>query len=229
MRQSVCALVVVFLVMFTSPVAAQNVTMTSKAAPVYLGANGAIFYDGAVLQSDAVISWDSGFFAGVWISSAGNTAHDFDKEIDLFAGYGGKVWGLGYSASVMYLVIQGIDVVQVAGEVSSGPLFVRVEGYSPTQSGGPGRGILAYGGLRTSGDLSKRVKLYMEGWVKNDSGAFGFERTLLAQGYHGLGITITDATALRIGGRWSAPLFRVNDGRKTELAWEIGLSRSFGR
>lgn len=217
----------VTLTLFARPATAQDVTVASTAGPVYLGSNGAIFYDGPVLQTEAVISWVSGVFTGVWVSTAGNTALDFDKEMDVFVGYGGEVRGISYMASMMYLVMQGIDMVQVAGEVSQGPLFFKVEGYAPTQSGGLKRGIMAFGGLRTSSEIGSRTRLLMEGWVQSDTGTFGYDSALLAQGYHGFDVAVSNKTALRLGARWSAPITRVDDGRRTEVRWEVGASRSF--
>lgn len=218
---------IVVVLTLASSASAQQITATSKAKGDYLGADGAIFYDGAVLQSDLSLSWKSGLFAGIWTSTAANTALEFDKEVDMFVGYGSKVGRLKYTLDAVYFVVQGIDVANANLELGLGPTFVRVEGYTPVQSGGPRKGLIFATGVRQDFQVAERIVLNAAGLLKHDSGAFGFDRGWLAQGYTGLSVEIVKKTSLVGGARWSTPLSKMTDGRKTEIVWELGVSRSF--
>lgn len=227
MRHLIRLVLVLVFALAAVPAFAQQTTASCAIKGDYLGADGAIFYDGKVLQCDTSHSWKKGFFLGIWASTAGNTALEFDKEVDLFGGYNGKVGKARYTIDVAHFAIQGIDVANANVEMGLGPAFVRLEGYVPVQKGGPRKGLIAAVGARTSHPFGKRLGLQMDGWVKKDSGAFGFNRAWLVQGYTGLTMAVTPNTSLALGARWSSPITKVTDGRKTEVTWQAGVSRTF--
>ena len=219
---------IAFLFLASTTVTAQEVTLTSKAKEIYLGAQGAEFYkDSPVVQGDLFATWKSGIYADLWWSTAANSRLDFDKEIDLVLGYARKVGRFGVSTDVQYYFIQGIDVANVNVEAGLNGAFVRLEAYTPVQPGGPGKGLLPSAGYRGGVKLASRLGLDAQGWLKGDTGAFGFDPAILAQGYFGFKVDVAGKTTLLAGMRLSAPISTVHDGRKKEARWEIGFSQGF--
>lgn len=220
-------LALVFLLFASATAGAQEVTLTSKAKEIYLGAQGGEFHNEPVLQTDLFVAWKSGVYADFWTSTAANTQLQFDKEIDLILGYAGKVRGFSVATDVQYYFIQGIDVANVNVEVGLHGAFVRLEAYAPVQSGGPGKGLIPSAGYKGGVKLVSRLGLDAQGWLKGDTGAFGFDPAILAQGYLGLKLEVAGKTSLLAGMRLSAPISTVHDGRKKEARWEIGFSQGF--
>lgn len=222
--------VMMLVLLVTSVAQAQEVTLTSKVKSIYLGANGAEFYnDSPVLQTDLFAVWKSGVYADLWTSTAGNTELKFDKEIDLTLGRSGKFGRVKYATDVQYYFIQGINVMNGNLEVGAGSAFVRLEGYAPVKSGGPYKGWFISAGSRNDLRLASKIHLDVQEWVKHDSGAFSFGELWLIQGYIGLSASVTDKTNIVGGVKWSKPISEVEraDGRKEEARWEIGMSRRF--
>lgn len=216
------------LILTTSIVFGQEVTLTSKVKGDYLGGDGATFYKGPVLQSDVYVNWKNGVFADVWTSTSNNTQIEFDKEVDLAVGRGGNVGPMKYLVDVEYYVIKGIDVLNANIEVGRGGSFARLEAYSPRASGGPRKGLITAVGHRAELPIGhSRVSAVGQGWLKGDSGCFGFDKALLAQGYVGLKVGLWHGASLVGGARLSTPISKVGDGRKKEAVWETGLSHSF--
>ena len=171
-RMVLCVLVLLGL--SATVVSAQEVTVTSKVTPVYLGVDGARFYDGPVSQTDVLVSWN-GVYADLWTSTAANTRKGYDKEIDVTLGYGFTARGVNYGVETLYFVSKGIDVLNLNLEVSlSGEElspFLRAEFYAPRKSGGPAKGTLLSGGVRSKLVVAS-CPLSLEASVKQDSGAF---------------------------------------------------------
>ena len=213
----------------------QGVTVTTKSKPIYLGSNGAIFYDGEVQQTDAWFQWNNGVYADIWTSASFNQNWNFGKELDLTLGKVGKLGTFSYSANINYYVIVITDVANVNAELSRDFLrgkvsiepYVRGEWYFPVRRGGPRRGIMGVGGLRTSVRMSSALSLVARGWLKKDSGCFDFDSALLGQGYVGIPFKLGEKLSITPGMNFSAPLSSVRDGRKREAVWEIVLSYSF--
>lgn len=231
MRSTFFAIIIVLGGSAATPLfadSADQVVFTSKVKTMYLGGNGAVFYDGPVLQSDLYLGWDSGFFVDVWTSTAANTRRNFDKEIDFIIGYNGQIGDMKFAVDVGYFVLVISDVVNLNVDLNPiGPLFLRAELYAPVHSGGPKSGFVPAMGLRNRFSLSPLTTLVIEEWLEYDSGAFGFEKGLFAQGYVGLDVTMTESISLTGGMTWSAPLKSINDGRKNELSVQVGLVYEF--
>jgi hypothetical protein len=234
-RRSLIALFVFAMLMPSSTAVAQEVALTSKYAPVYMGVDGARFYNHPVIQTDLFVGWKNGFYGDFWVSTAadGNTRREYDKEIDITLGYGFSARGLSYAVDAAYFVVQGIDVLNLNTEVSLAKEklspFVRAEFYAPRKSGGPAKGTIFSGGLRSKLAVAKNVTMSLEACVKQDSGAFGYDKATLLQGEVGFDVALTSKTTLLLGVRLSDPITKVSqgDGRKKEAIWSIGLTRSF--
>ncbi len=223
----VLTIVVGALMLFSIVAEAQEVSVTSKAKGMYLGADGARFFDeGPVLHSDLSLSWKSGVFAGIWTSTGANTRRGFDKEIDGILGYESSLGKVSYTVDVEYFAVQGVDVANANLELGVGPAFIRIEAYTPMQKNGPRKGLVTSAGLRYDLGLSKHLVLNLEGLTKYDSGAFGYDSGWLAQGFSGLSLSVNEKTSVVGGIRWSTPLTHMTDGRKSEAVWEVGLSRT---
>lgn len=76
------------------------------ARSLYLGdENGAIFYDGPVLQTDFQLRHESGLYLGIWISSGFDTewpSEDWSDEVDYYIGYTKEIGGFEFDASVFW-------------------------------------------------------------------------------------------------------------------------------
>ena len=224
-------LVLLALGIVAAPVAAQEVTVTSKFRPIYMGAQGGEFHPDPVLQTDVFVALPRGFFVDIWSSTGFDTEKNFGKELDLVVGRAGTFRKIAYSTDFEYFFVQGIDVVNVNGEISFQFLFVKLEAYSPTQKGGPGKGMISSAGMRLLGkplfERISRIKLDVGQWVKHDSGSFGFDRAWLYQGNLAGNVSINSHTNVSAGFRWSIPLNKPNDQREGKMVWEFGISQRF--
>ncbi len=189
-------------------------------------------------QTDIAVSWKNGVYADLWTSTAFNKHRDFDKEIDVTLGKTGKLGKFDYVVDAAYFLIVIKDVIDINGELSRefkiGPRlnlapFIRGERYFPTQKGGPRAGKMSIGGMRGQVQLASRVKLAFRGWLKKDTGCFGFDPATLGQGYVGLSFNVTDKWTLLPGVTFSKPFTNVSvhDGRKSEANWEFTTSYRF--
>lgn len=225
-------LVALFVLAFAVSAYAQDVTLTTKAKEMYLGVNGARFYDEApVSQSDVFVLWKNGYYADVWGSSAANSELKFDKEIDFTFGRGGQIGEHAkYLAEGVYFAVQGIDIldfnVEVSGTTNAIAPFVRLEAYAPRKTGGLRKGTMTSLGVRGNLKYGKWNFPYEE-YARRDSGCFGFDKGILAQGRVGVGYDINVKTSVGAGIRFSEPLTDFTDGRHNEVVWDIGLVRTF--
>ncbi|GEM_PF-6939614 len=228
--------VIAFLLFGAGMVQAQEVTFTSKARQIYLGANGDPFYNGFVPQSDFFLSWENGFYGDLWFSTALNGQKDFDKEVDITVGKSGKIGELNYTADVNYFVLVITDVMNINGETSRNlqinrkvnlAPFLRGEVYFPVHKGGPRQGLMVVSGIRSSSELHSHVGLLVNYWFKVDSGCFGYDRALLGQGFVGLSFKLNEKVVVTPGITMSKPLTSVNDGRKFHSNPEIAISYRF--
>ncbi|KKT27835.1 MAG: hypothetical protein A3G02_00685 [Candidatus Yanofskybacteria bacterium RIFCSPLOWO2_12_FULL_44_13b] len=215
---------------------AQEVTLSANAKEIYLGANGAVFYDGFVPETDVFISWKNGVYADIWTSTALNFRRDFDKEVDVTVGKAGKFHGFDYAVDGSYFIIVITDVITTSIELSRSveinprltlAPYIRAEAYGPVRKGGPPRGIMGIAGLRGSVTIVPRLSISYRGLLKKDTGCFGFDSAVMGQGYVGIPIRLTSRLNITPGVSFSAPISRVRDGRKQEAVWEIGFSRRF--
>lgn len=221
------AFLVVLALVSTTSVFAQEVTLTSKAKAMYLGVDGARFYDESpVVQSDIFVGWKNGVYVDGWASTAANKALKFDKEVDVTLGKSGNIGRAKYDLNTGYFMVQGIDVMNHNVELGFKSQFIRLEAYNPAQKGGPGKGLQALVGARQALQAGKHVTVDLQGWVRGDSGCFGFDNALLTQGYGGVRMSLGH-TNIIAGARFSAPVSHVSDGRKKELVWEFGFSQNF--
>lgn len=227
---------IALFVLTATNVSAQEFSLTSKAKEVYLGANGGIFYDGFAPQTDLFVSWRNGIYADIWTSTAFNTGWNFDKEVDLMLGKSGKIGKVNYAVDAAWFFLVIKDVVNVNAELSRElktnsrvnlTPFIRGEWFFPGLKGGPRQGVMGVGGIGGDIKLAVRLGLAFKVWLKKDSGCFDFDSALLSQGRIGFPIKITEKTSLAPGISFSAPISRVNDGRKKEAVWELAFSRSF--
>lgn len=224
--RSLVTFVVLVLVAATT-LFAQDVTVTSKAKAMYLGVDGARFYDETpVFQSDVAVNWKNGVYGDVWTSTAANRQLKFDKELDVVIGKSGNIGRAKYDVNSGYFAVQGIDVMNHNVELAFKSQFVRLEAYNPVQKGGPGKGLQALVGARQVLPAGKHLAFDVQGWVRADSGCFGFDKALLTQGYVGARVSL-GRTSVITGARLSAPVTEVHDGRKKEAVWEFGISQSF--
>lgn len=81
--------------------------------------------DEAAIQGGIDYAHDSGFYAGTWASNVAG-----GEEVDLYAGFGGEVSGLGYDVGVIYYAYPSanpdIDFVEIYGSLSFGPVTAGV-------------------------------------------------------------------------------------------------------
>lgn len=235
MRTLKTALLVTFFVLFllSGIVRAQDITVTTKTKAIYLGGNGAVFYDGPVQQTDVFLGWKNGVYADVWTSTSFNTKKNFGKELDLTLGKADEFGKFNYSININYFAIVVTDVVNVNAELGRGfqlnrqtnvSTFVRGEYYFPVHGNEPRRGAMGVIGIKGGTDLPARLGLAMNAQLKKDSGAFGFNSALLGQGRADLSFKVSGKFSILGSVNFSSPLSHVTDGRKTETVWEFGIS-----
>jgi hypothetical protein len=233
------AAVVLILGFMAGRATAQTVNATCMTKEAYMGVAGAMFADKYVEQCDATVALKKGTFLNLWGSKGlpekekadqlkqEKKTDDFSEELDVTFGGGHKLGRANLNMSVAYFVVHGKDVANMNVGLRVGILDLRVEGYTPTQKGGPHKGLMLIMGLSNSAKVSERLTVSASANLRNDSGAFGFDNTTLAQGSFGVNIGLTKSTSLLVGADLSKPLTTVHDGRQAEFVWKFGLLRGF--
>ncbi len=240
MKTRVCYLLVVLSMLgLSNPAhAPAQMTLSTKAKPQYLGANGAIFFDGQVQHSELFAKVGRGFYFDVWHSISFERGSNFGKEVDFQIGKTGKIGPLNFDASAMYLLIQGGNVASMTQRISydhpgesSVKLspFVQVSEYWPTggEGHGPASGVLTSFGAVLSAKLTDRLSLSKRSSLVLDNGAFGFNPAQLFRSYAQLNISLSENLTVAPGVLFSVPLSKTGDSRKREIVLELGLSRRF--
>lgn len=230
----IVAFALLLAVGFTVNASAQtNYTVTTKFFDTYRGANGGIFYDGPVVQSDLFISFQNGIYADLW-ASRGNKAgwmDDFDSEVDYNAGWANSNFDLG----VMYIDVAKLsasDVLQLYAKVATrefqGGLQGRfvIEHYLAMSGNDPARGTITRLHLMQNvvvghGSLGWKLGAFY------DTGAFGFAEGTVGEG---------EISLLYNMGRLSAgPLVKCtapislsrDDGRESGCAFGLIIKPTF--
>lgn len=217
---------------------AQEVILTSKVKDAYLGVNGGVFYDKPVVQSDLYLGLSNGVYADVWVSSGFNGDRDFDKEIDLTVGVNGSAAGIDYTIEASYFVLIVPDVFNIVVEgrkfltIGHGvPIvpFLRLEGYAPFVDDGPRRGMMAIIGARCPVQITPWLSGSLKAQIRKDTGCFGNDPAVLAQGSLDFEARVSDDLNLLVGVTFSDPLTDVSaaDGRTSSTALTGGFSYSF--
>lgn len=88
---------------------------------------------GAAVQGGLDYAHDSGFYAGTWVSNIGfGGAGSNSAEVDGYAGFAGKVGGLGFDIGALYYwyseedeVAAELNTFEIYGGVSFGPVGVK--------------------------------------------------------------------------------------------------------
>lgn len=231
MRTRTSILATLLFVLTSASAFAQEVTLTSNIRPMYLGVNGARFHEGAVTQSDVYVGLKNGYYADAWWSTGFDSKLNFGKEVDLTFGRMLKFGKVALATDANYFIVQGKDVIDLNADVTYRYAFARLEAYTPSQRGGPGKGLMMSVGMRAIDEplfeTIERVRVSASQWVRRDTGCFGFDSAWLYQGNMGVGFVVTPSTTLRVGTRWSIPLNSPHDSRKGEWFWETGVIRKF--
>lgn len=222
----------------STPANAQEITVTSKVKSSYLGLNGGVFYDEPVVQPDVYIEWPNGVYADLWASTAFNGDRAFDKEIDLTLGFNGTVSHVDFTVEANYFILIVPDIFNVnlearkafsmSGGISVIP-FLRIEGYVPVVSDGPRRGLMAVAGVRIPIQIVSLVSSSFKAQIRRDTGCFGGDPAVLAQGSLDFDVRMSEVLHLLVGVMYSDPITSVStaDGRKASVAYSGGFSYSF--
>lgn len=166
-------------------------TLTTTIFDKYLGANGDVFHDAAVVQGSLPIQFRNGVYFVPWFSWAndGYFGSGFGDEVDGTVGFFRGNWD--FSAAYFWIAPSaGSDVLQLQvvykpwsfeRGANSFVLDTKAEYYLPASSGGPAEGTILRVGLSHTRQLGERWLLSQRGGVFYDTGAFGYQRSILAE------------------------------------------------
>lgn len=175
-----------------------SVTLSTKVWSEYLGANGAIFHDKPVLQTDLFILLPKGFYLDFWHSAGLNDtdfSSDFGDEIDVTIGWKGTIKGFGVNVGISYFNIVELDEIP-KGDVMQPYVglnkgfkirehsfipYVQAEFPFPVKGGTPEKGIFIRGGIHHNWQPTPILAIHQKVGVAYDSGALGFEETGIAE------------------------------------------------
>ena len=184
----------IFLVVFTameSTAHAQEIKVTTMLRGGYMGQQGSIFADKKVSQTAACVNFEVGLYSCGWVSfgfdnKKGPDGNDYSQEFDTAVGFTEMRTHFWYLIEAQHYAVHGIDVVNGNFEIGKNIFFARLEAYSPVHRGGPDKGLISSAGVRldplTPIRKADRFKLDLGGWLKHDTGSFGFNEAQLAQG-----------------------------------------------
>jgi hypothetical protein len=229
----IVAFALLLAVGLTVNASAQTYSFTTKFFDTYRGANGGLFYDGPVIQSDLFISFQNGLYGDLWVSRGGKARwmDEFDSEVDYNAGWANDILDLG----VMYIDVSTLaasDVFQLYTKLSTrefqGGLQGRfvVEHYLAMSGNDPARGTITRLHLMQNvvvghGSLGWKLGAFY------DTGAFGFAEGTVGEG---------EISLLYNMGRLSAgPLVKCtapislsrDDGRESGCAFGLIIKPTF--
>ncbi|MEN9405194.1 MAG: hypothetical protein RLY47_153 [Candidatus Parcubacteria bacterium] len=230
------ALIVALALMFgltVNSASAQTYSFTTKLIDTYRGANGGLFYDGPVIQSDLFISFQNGLYGDLWVSRGGKAGwmDEFDSEVDYNAGWANNILDLG----VMYIDVSTLaasDVFQLYTKLSTrefqGGLRGRfvVEHYLAMSGNDPARGTITRLHVMQSRVLG-RGSLDWKLGAFYDTGAFGFAEGTVGEGEVSL---LYNMGRLSVGPlvKCTAPIsLSRDDGRESGCAFGIVIKPTF--
>ena len=237
MKKLTAVLIIIFISTISffliSTASAQTIEVTTKFRSAYIGTTAAVFYEEPVQQTYVDFFWKNGVWAEIWTSTGFDTKNNFGKEVDLIIGKDGKLGNFNYSTDFEYFFIQGKDVINLNGKIGKSFVeglvapFVKVELYSPTQTGGPQKGIMGVLGVDSNFKISPKISSIVNLQIRQDSGFFGADAGTLAQGSLRVKIALGENWSLTPGVMGFIPLSHRNDGRVAATAGEIALSYRF--
>lgn len=213
----------------------------------YLGEeNGAIFYDGPVLQTDFRLSHESGFYLGVWVSSGFDTewpSEDWSDEVDYYLGYTKEIGGFEFDASVFWcddtpVGRSPVNDVLIASLSVTAPAFIETKSFNlrpnafisgywtfgDTEFEG---GVIGGVGLVASYAPLEKLSLDASAHIIFDDGAYGNDSGALLRATLAATWAVTDHLSIKpVELTFFTPL-SVKDGRETECILGVGFALTF--
>lgn len=216
----------VFFLVLSTNIYAQEFTLSTWAKSQYLGANGAIFEDRPVVQTELSVSREN-CWASIWVSTSGDAwkvrAGD---EVDYNASCSWKVSDTTVSLLVAYYDLAapgGASDVTLSLEHSS--YYGKFSSYAiHGELPFPG-GQIVYVGRRFDLGTLHNLDLSVTTEVAYDLGSFGFEEGLFGKLSFSGSSSLNEAAKLSLGVDFSDGI-TVSD-RHGEIAVRVGVSRSF--
>jgi hypothetical protein len=206
-------------------VCAQDFSLSTWAKSQYLGANGAIFEDRPVLQTEVSVSHEN-CWVSVWLSTAGDAwKYRGGDEIDYNASCNWKVGDATVSLLVAYYDLAmpgGASDVTIIFE--KGSYFGKVSSFATHGLPFPG-GEIVRAGRRFDLGTFHGWDLGASAEVAYDLGSFGFEEGLFGKLSFSGSRVLSETTRLSSGFDFADGI-TVSD-RHGEFAVSVGVSRSF--
>ena len=209
-------------------------------------ADGIVFLDKPVVQTDLYVTLPHGIYLDIWHSvglNDGNFSSDFGDEIDYTIGWSGNIKdNLVLNVGIAYFDLVDVgtfssDMVQLYAELSTeaevGNLtispFIELEQHWVVGWPGVEGGLQVITGVRHNTplflddlDLSQRFQ------ITYDSGVAGFDSGFIGEYCAGISWQVTDMMSVTpIQLKISSPLGSMDDNRETEMVWGFGASILF--
>jgi hypothetical protein len=228
--------------------------ISTRTKSQYLGSFVAdIFYDGWVQQTSMTLSFPGvknsvvkGLSLNVWNSAAPNNrpfGSGFASELDLSAGWSGKIRGINLNVGVTYLDVYPLvmlprgDVVNASITLSKtmkAGKQLTVEPYLFNVVAGPVRGKVPNGGwiMQAGATLKWKPKRWLTFTTNphaiHDSGAFGEKEGYLFGGNVDAGVKISKHITLHPLEIGTGLPIKIKDQRRNRIVYGFGLDFSFG-
>ena len=243
--------VVLFALSFPAAVMAQEeepvvFVFTTKALNMYMGTDGAPFYDGPVSQSDLFVLFPNGIYVDVW-GSVGldnfNPWNGFDDEVDVTFGWQTKVKGVSLDVGMSYFAIVdgGADLKDLFNpyvgfswaafeEKSRFNLapYLKFEHYRPWSGDALHQGWQNRGGSDWSFKVNDWLSISSRTGIFYDTGCFGFDRGWLSEIHGNLAIALNDSVAVTPMFKWIRPIKGMSV-REGTVAYGISISKTWKR
>lgn len=222
-----------------------SINLNMRILSDYLITSGLVVSDGAVIQSDALLSFPLGFYFDLWSSFGLNDADlssDFGDEADYTVGNAGRIGDFSYDANVSYFdlieilrIPQG-DVIRPAGGISRLiPLSdqhaiepsLRFQGFIPIELDGASSGVHTAIGLCHSWNIAEPLYIRHSVEARYDTGAFSFDEGVIGRYDLLASWKISDAIQLEAPiFTLCSPLIGAGD-RETEIVFGAGINLAF--
>jgi hypothetical protein len=214
----------------------------------YLAAPDNVVHDDPVFQTSITAAHTSGWYFNVWHDGeVGSRFLDRENgcasEVDMTAGWSGKVFDLDIDTGVSWWAISDLadfkddDTIYIYNQISktyelskkhSITPFFKTNIYTLPNTGWSGDGVGFHGGLCHNWAFSEQLSICSEAKLMYDDGVYGCDNGLLGGLSTTLSWKINDKISIRAPylGIFT-PLQHLSDSRETEFIFGTGLTWSF--
>jgi len=253
MQRAFCVISVMVIIAITNIASGEELkfSFSTKVAPEYVFNNGAMAYDGNIIQSNLRFSFRK-FYLGIWNSTPIQSKDDLGplgKETiysagfkkDFFEKFFFDVGTLYHDMNLRFTdeggqwrsnddLMKIYSELGIKGEFSSAQSWatsLRIEKFIPLSRNSPKNGTWTFLSFVHKWKFNQNTSLFQQARLLFDDGAAGKDKGVIGRYIIRLDQKITKSISLNLEMKINTPITHVDDGRKTETTPSIGLTYNY--